>query len=299
LDKAKAWMSSGLRAGKISFGRQDENNPSRAKTSLLQISPGTQTDCMCLYYIPDTNIWVDLTQGKISCQDLSGKANAKVVVAPFMIVELMRATVRSGERYFVNDRAMFRCMVNFEILELTKVFIFKRIWNLPGAGISGVRPDTYKVLLETICGATSFQDFTSKTEAPGSLWKRIPEWDSIHEGVLDKELTALKKIAAEASMNSLHRHMARLYMLGGLVPDPDDFEQKFSAAIEYLRACVLKLRAGANLAKNDRGLYVDFQMFFYLADPEAVIVSNEDFSGEITKSPQRTRIISFDEFRTL
>ncbi len=43
-------------------------------------------------------------------------------------------------------------------------------------------------------------------------------------------------------------------------------------------------------------MYVDFQLFFYLADPQAVVVSNENFCGEIVKSPQRNRIISFGEF---
>jgi len=62
---------------------------------------------------------------------------------------------------------------------------------------------------------------------------------------------------------------------------------------------VSKVRAGANLAKDDRGIYVDFQLFFYLADADAVIVSNEDFSGEIRSSPQRSRIISFKTFHSL
>ena len=44
---------------------------------------------------------------------------------------------------------------------------------------------------------------------------------------------------------------------------------------------------------------VDFQLFFYLADPEAVVVSYEKFSGEIVRSPQRSRIITFDQFRRL
>jgi len=64
-----------------------------------------------MYYIMDTNIRVDVTQGKIPCNDLSGKVGAVVVVAPFMIVELMRATVRGGEKYFIGDKKMFECMV--------------------------------------------------------------------------------------------------------------------------------------------------------------------------------------------
>lgn len=108
----------------------------------------------------------------------------------------------------------------------------------------------------------------------------------------------MEKLADSASLNSLNVGMSKLYRIGGLLPDPDRIEQDFSAALEYLRASVIKLRQGANLAKNDRGLYVDFQTFFYLADPHAVIISNERFR-EIVKSPQKTRIITVDEFMKL
>jgi hypothetical protein len=243
-----------------------------------------------MYYIMDTNIWVDVTQGKIPCKDLSGKVGAVVVVAPFMIVELMRATVRGGE---------FECMERLDILELTKAFVYKTLWNVSNAGISNVRPETYRTLLQMMVGSTSFCDFINKTERPGSMWIRVSEWDSIHEKVLDKEIGALGKIADQGSLKSLGRHLAGIYGLGGLLPDPDKIEETFSASLEYLRSSVRKLRNGANLEKNDRGMYVDFQIFFYLADPAAVIVSNEDFSGEIAKSPQRSRIISLAQYRNL
>lgn len=252
-----------------------------------------------MYYIMDTNTWVDVTQGKISCSDLSGKAGTRVVVAPFMIVELMKATVKAGEKYFLGDRKMYQCMDKLDILELTKVFVYKRLWNISNAGISKVRPETYRTLLQLMTGSTSFGEFVNKTDRPGSVWARVSELDSIHEGVLDKELGALRKIADQGSLKSLGVHMAGLYRVGGLLPDPDKFGHTFSAALEYLRSSVLKLRNGANLARNDRGLYIDFQMFFYLADPEAVVVSNEKFSGEIMKSPQKTRIISFAQFNSL
>jgi hypothetical protein len=251
-----------------------------------------------MYYIPDTNIWVDVTQGKISCADLSSKTGIRVVVAPFMIVELMRATVRSRGKYFLGDQTMFQCMAQFDILELTKVFVYKTLWNISEGGTSKVDANTYKILLDMMNKSTSFEKFIAKTESPGSVWKRVSEWDSIHEGVIDKELGALGKIADSASLKSLGVHMSRLYGVGGLLPDPDHFEQKFSAAMEYLRVSAVKLRRGANLAKNDRGMYIDFQILFYLADPDAVIVSNEGF-GEITKSSQRNRIISLAEFMKL
>ena len=69
--------------------------------------------------------------------------------------------------------------------------------------------------------------------------------------------------------------------------------------MEFLKSSVLQVSRGANVQKNNRGLYVDNQLFFYLADPEAVVVSNEDFSQEIRKSPQRNRIIDYEQFRQL
>jgi len=122
-----------------------------------------------LYYILDTNIWVDVTQGKIPCSDLAGKDHLLVVVAPFMIVELMKSTVKSGERFFLKDQSMFTCIAKFDILELTKVFVFKTLWNLSDAGTSKVRPTHYKTLLQLIIGSNSFTDFISKTKKPGGV----------------------------------------------------------------------------------------------------------------------------------
>src|SRR2546430_4958876 len=41
---------------------------------------------------------------------------------------------------------------------------------------------------------------------------------------------------------------------------------------------------------NDRGLYVDWQLLMYLADPNVSFLTNEDFSGEISTSAQKDRI---------
>jgi len=93
--------------------------------------------------------------------------------------------------------------------------------------------------------------------------------------------------------------MARTNQCGGLLPDPDAFEKQFSAAVEFLKSSVMQVRRGANVLKNNRGVYVDNQLFFYLANPEAVIVSNEDFSQEIRSSLQKDRIIKYEVFRHL
>ena len=63
-----------------------------------------------MYYILDSNIWIDLAQGKLACADLIRKPTAKVVLAPLMIVEVVRGIIKGGERYFLQNRAMIGCM---------------------------------------------------------------------------------------------------------------------------------------------------------------------------------------------
>jgi hypothetical protein len=251
-----------------------------------------------MYYILDSNIWIDLSQGKISCNDLLGKTAVKVVVAPLMIVELVRGTIRGGEQHFQKNRAMFSCMINCGILELPKVFIYGLLWGVYG-GVSNIRPSHYKILLQMLVSSNSLADFLRKAEAPGSAWTKMSDLDSIHESVLDKELASLNTLAKKASVNTLHVHMAQMYKIGTIAPDPDFIESKFSAALEFLRSTVIQVRNGANPLKNNRGMYVDNQLFYYLADPNAVFVSNEDFSNEIKNSPQKGRIISYAQFCAL
>ena len=131
------------------------------------------------------------------------------------------------------------------------------------------------------------------------FWNEASRWDAIQEDVVEKELVGLGKLARGASLKSLQVHIARMYRLGGLLPDPAIVERRFSAAIESLRSAAVKIRRGANPLKNDRGMYIDSQLFYYLADPEIVVVSNEDFSAEIRMSPQRDRIITYDGFDLL
>ncbi len=122
----------------------------------------------------------------------------------------------------------------------------------------------------------------------------MSELPSIHEGVLEKELKALEKLGG----GLIHHRMVKMYGLAGLFPDPDWFATKFSAAIEFTESWVRLVRNGAKPRKNNRGMYIDSQLFWYLADPEMIIVTREDFT-EITVSPQRFRIISFEQFRAI
>jgi hypothetical protein len=252
-----------------------------------------------VYYILDTNIWVDVNRGKVACDDLR-KPGLEVALAPLMVVELMMGVVRGGEALFPLNRTLFECMarVTSSILELPKVFVLGVLWGLY-MGDSGVQPHHYQTLIELVLQSKTHRDFLNSTERPESAWKKISELSSIHNQVLDKELGSLKAIAERASIKNLHMHMVRMYRLGGLLPDPDLFEETFSAAVEFVRSSVALVRNGANPLKNNRGMYIDSQFFWYLGDPNAVVVTKEDFSREIRASPQRSRILSLDAFLRL
>jgi hypothetical protein len=248
-----------------------------------------------MYYILDSNIWIEVEKGTISCADLT-LDGVEVAVAPLMLTELVRGLTKGGEKFFVAKKPMFECMAKCGILELPKPFIVKVLWNADGGGVSKVRPHHYATLLKMLTSSHSLAQFLKKAEAPSSFWNKMTDLHSIHENVLDKELGSLNPLAKQGSLKAFSFHIANMYRMGGLSPDPGVIESKFSAALEFLRAYVLKVRRGANPMKNDRGMYVDNQLFYYLADPDAVIVSNEDFSDEIKSSPQRNRIISYEEF---
>jgi hypothetical protein len=248
-------------------------------------------------YIFDTNIWIDVSQGQIDGQALRARAGTGLVLAPFTITELVRGTINGSEEQFERDQQMFKCMFDGtpEILMLTAIFARKILWNLDW-GDSWVRPKHYQELLEMLINSKTLADLKRNAEAPRSSWKSLTKARSIHNAVLDRELNDLVPLAKQASIKALSYTVSRAYKCGGMIADPEVIEQRFSAAMEFLRASVLKVRRGAKPWKNDRGSYVDFQFFWYLADPRIVFVTKEDFSDDIKASPQRTRIISYDAF---
>jgi hypothetical protein len=246
-------------------------------------------------YLFDTNVWVQLAQKKITCADLSQNSKGRVVIAPFVIMELMKESVKHAGKYFENDKRVFECMASFEVLPLTQPFIYQRLWNSAEVPSARVVPETYKKLLQLIVDSTSYTEFLKETKAPGSEWSGVERWDTIHQAELDKELSFVRKLAEE-DHESIAIGIAKLYPLKGSLAGEDRVENEFSAALEYLRSLVVKVKNGANLPKNDRGAYVDFQVLFYLADANTTIVSNEDFSSEISNSPQKDRIIALANF---
>ena len=60
-----------------------------------------------------------------------------------------------------------------------------------------------------------------------------------------------------------------------------------SAAIEYLKSPVQEVARGAAPGKNNRGVYVDYQMLLYLGESDIEFLTCENFSGEVTSLLRR------------
>jgi hypothetical protein len=118
--------------------------------------------------------------------------------------------------------------------------------------------------------------------------------DSIHESVIEKELKALESLAEQDKDFDISGPLAKTFSVAGGSPAADAVRTHFSAAVEYLQSSLKKVSRGVKPRKNDRGLFVDWQLLMYLALPEASFVTDEDFSSEITKSPQKSRIVKLD-----
>jgi hypothetical protein len=84
-----------------------------------------------MYYILDTNIWVDAGKGVVRCDDLK-KKDLEVALAPFSITELVRGVVKGGEKWFAENKSTFDCMarVGSSILDLPRNVIFSTIWSM-------------------------------------------------------------------------------------------------------------------------------------------------------------------------
>jgi hypothetical protein len=156
---------------------------------------------------------------------------------------------------------------------------------------SGVTPAHYSQLLQMIVQAKDFDEFIKKCNEASSVWKNIEDLDQIHEGEIEKELRSLEDLAKRNKPLDIPQRLSRWFGAPGCRPFPIIIKKRFSAAIEYLETSIGKVAHGSKPRKNDRGLYIDYQLLTYLADANISFLTNEDFSGEISQSPQRTRIV--------
>jgi hypothetical protein len=162
------------------------------------------------------------------------------------------------------------------------------------SSISGVVPGHYSQLIEMVVTSTTFDEFVIRSNADGSVWKNIESLDRIHESQIEKELGALEVLAKKGNSLNMPERLAAIFGAPGCRPNPILVRIQFSAAIEYIESVIRKMVQGANPRKNNRGLYVDWQLLMYLAMRDLRFLTNEDFSKEISKSPQRNRIVKPD-----
>lgn len=246
-------------------------------------------------YYPDTNILIAFGKQPDVKEKLerARQDGTRFVVAPLALIELVRGMIKGGGVTFEQDRRVFIWLRDsgFEILLLPFPFMAK-ILGSPASGRSGVVPDHYRQEIEMVAGASDLHDFIVK--AKGTVWRDIAHADPIHTAQLDKEIAALSILAKGGLKQNYAKKLSKQFGAPGYRPNPLIIGRTFSAALEFLERSIVKIRAGAKVRKNDSGLYVDFQLLFYLADPELRFLTNEKFSHEIRVSLQRFQIVNLD-----
>jgi hypothetical protein len=244
-------------------------------------------------YLPDTNVLIDMgrdptVQTKLENAEQGG---SKFVIAPSTMTELTVGVVKGGATYFKQNKKIFTWLQTHSdaILDLPGPFIGKTL-GFPSKR-SHVETHHHVQRIEMVANSQTFDEFLKRKDDAGNVWSDIDKAPQIHKAQVDKEFTALEE---RAKLPPGTFDVAALFCKYFGCPDPKLFRQHFSAAVEYGEASIAKIRAGATPRKNDRGRYGDFQLFFYLADPNITLLTSEDFSGDIKQSPQRTRIVRFD-----
>jgi hypothetical protein len=245
-------------------------------------------------FLPDTNVWLKVGRDVPLTQkfDKALAAGDKFVIGPPALIELVRGMVSYGQA-FAEDQQTYAWMTDHacQVLELPKPFMANVLHTtLPRA--SGVTPHHYQQLIDMVMHSADLNEFNERSDANGSVWKQINAIDRIHEAQIETELKALEELATRRKLD-LTRPMSTWFGANGCRPNPLIIRMKFSAALEYLESSIQKVVHGSKPRKNDRGLYIDFQMLMYLADPEIKFLTNENFT-EITKSPQKGRIVKPD-----
>jgi hypothetical protein len=172
--------------------------------------------------------------------------------------------------------------------------------------MSQVEPFHYVQCIELVVNSQTFDEFLRRKDDARSLWTDVDRAFQIHSDQVDNEFTALERLAAlPKGKVDVAKGLCNGYTPAGVDPDPKLFKQHFSAAVEYVEASIAIIRqaasvtttrAKANPRKNDRGRYGDFQLFFYLADPDIVLLTGEKkkFLRDIRHSSQRDRILDID-----
>jgi hypothetical protein len=248
-------------------------------------------------FLPDTNAIIDYGRNpdRKARLDRAQSSGAKFVIAPPTMTELTVGVVLGGAARFEQNKTIFGWLKKqaANILELPRPFM-GQVSGFPSRK-GNVVIAHHEQRIDLIAEATDYADFLKQKDAPGSAWSDIEQSATVHTQQLDKEFDALKKLAKKTPGSfDLATEFSKTFPIGDKSPDPQAFKDLFSAAFEYGELTIAKMRNGANPRKNDPGRYGDFQLFFYLADPNIELLTSEDFSKEITRSPQRSRIVKVD-----
>lgn len=243
------------------------------------------------FLLPDTNVLIDFGRNPSVRTKLESLRNAgrDFRVGPPALIELVRGMVSRGAYAFEQDKEVFKWIRGAPILDLPRPFM-ARILQSQALPRSTVEPRHYAELIEMAVCAKDLPEFVKMGQGAGNVWGEIGRTNEIHVAEVDKELAALEAMANRTGMPDLASGLARSFG----VNDSSVVGEHFSAAIEFLLSSLAQIRSGAKPRRNNPGLYVDFQLLFYLADPEITFLTFEDFSNEIRKSPQRVRIVNPD-----
>lgn len=270
----------------------------RAKKESLGVSCATLGNAFCVAMrtcLLDTNVCIVVGKDRPTFESLANKQGKthRFVLPPISIIELFRGIARGGETRFQRNKQTIERVrqLRSKILDLPEPFMWKVLWGST-FGTGTVQPSHYEQLLEMFMVSPDYAGFLARarTEA-GRVWRDIDKAESIHVKEVANELRALRDLSSRHGALDLAWALSRKYPLGGLIIAPESVRDRFSAALEFLYTALHMVKIGAKPEQNDPGLYGDFQLFWYLAEPQNHIVSAEDFTSKIKHSPQRTRIL--------
>ena len=85
-------------------------------------------------------------------------------------------------------------------------------------------------------------------------------------------------LAKNGNSLNMPERLAAIFGAPGCRPNPILLRSQFSAAIEYIENVIRKMIQGANPRKNNRGVYVDWQLLMYLGMRDLRFLTSENFS---------------------
>src|SRR6266446_4098411 len=150
-------------------------------------------------YLPDTNVLIDFRRDAAIEQKLHTAVadGSTFVLAPSTIEELSRGVVSGGANHFQSNRRVFEWLrlSHWPVLDLPTPFMGS-VLGAPGRD-GRVVPEHYIQLIDMIATSADYDEFVRRKDEPGSVWTDIHRTRQIHDGILDFEFAALKKVAQE------------------------------------------------------------------------------------------------------